>query len=367
MRIHVLPVLIWLIAIAIMVALFSRRTQRFEVLGVAQGREYKVSATCTGRLKNLPVQLFEKVSKGQTVVVIDLVLDNDYLQAELDAISAEIEHLTARLAPTREALLAEQAERETDIITTYRRFSVDVENARLNVLELKALIETDRMVSRDLGIEVQASLDLVENQAVAPYDLYKSEAAYNTLAKKIEENQLLLVQAEADLAAARKRYDEFKQHQPYHASVDSALEVIRKAINVEEQDMELLLARRTPLNLIAPSDGLVSQIKRGQGDTVLRGESILTITEAKPTDIIFYASNMQLRRIKEGMAVRIIKSGEPAQVATSRITHLGPNVEPIPERLWQDPGAPQWGWPMLVEIPPNLKLVPGELVGVKGL
>ena len=210
LRIHVLPVLIWLVAVAGMVVLFSRRTQRFEVLGVAQGRVYQVSSTCTGRLKSLPVQLFEKVSKGQTVAVIDLVLDDENIQAELNAISAEIEHLTAQLAPTQEALLAEQTDRQTDIITTYRRFSVDVENAKLNVLELKALIETDRVASRDLGLEVQASLELVESEAVAPYDLYKAETAYNTLTKKIEENQLLLAQAESDLAAARKRYDEFK-------------------------------------------------------------------------------------------------------------------------------------------------------------
>jgi len=39
----------------------------------------------------------------------------------------------------------------------------------------------------------------------------------------------------------------------------------------------------------------------------------------------------------------------------------------MPERLWVNPNIPEWGRPILIKIPPGLELVPGELVGVRGL
>jgi hypothetical protein len=39
----------------------------------------------------------------------------------------------------------------------------------------------------------------------------------------------------------------------------------------------------------------------------------------------------------------------------------------MPERLWRNPNLPQYGLPVLIKIPPGMELVPGELVGVRGL
>jgi len=36
-----------------------------------------------------------------------------------------------------------------------------------------------------------------------------------------------------------------------------------------------------------------------------------------------------------------------------------------PERLWQNPAVPEWGLPMLIEIPQGWELVSGELVGIR--
>jgi hypothetical protein len=67
------------------------------------------------------------------------------------------------------------------------------------------------------------------------------------------------------------------------------------------------------------------------------------------------------------MEVELVKTSLPPQVAASKIVDIGPTVELIPQRLWRNPNVPQWGLPVLVEIPPGLKLVPGEVVGIRGL
>ena len=122
------------------------------------------------------------------------------------------------------------------------------------------------------------------------------------------------------------------------------------------------------MTLTATLDGVVSQIYYGAGDAVLAGEPIITIVdESKPTEIVAYASEQQTSTIKEKMKVRLIKNSYPAQIATSRVIHLGPNIELMPERLWRNPNIPQWGRPILIKIPKGLKLIQGEIIGVKGL
>ena len=221
---HLLPALVWLAVVACVVGLFYRRSRRFEVLGIVQGRVHEVAAPCDGQLKIVCVDLFDEVTKGQTLAA----LDDELIKAQIATISAEIEHLLAQLVPTQEQLLAEAANQETTLIGDQRRFSVDVENAKLRILELRASIASDQITLEDLSMEAKILQELVEQNAVAPYELDRVEAQYNSLAKKIEENEHLLEQANVDLEQAQQRRDEFAQRQLQHPPVDSALDVIRK-------------------------------------------------------------------------------------------------------------------------------------------
>jgi len=359
------------------IGLFSRRSQRFEVLGIAQGRVVQISANCPARLVNVPVQLFDKVTQGQTLVVVNTVLDNEQprgrLQAQLATVLAEIEHLTAQLVPTQDSLNAEKTDREANRIIDSRRFSVDVENARLDILRFRALIETDRITLKDLELEVKVTEELLKQDAVVPYELQKAQAQHDTLATKISENEQLLAQANTALEQAIKRRDEYFQHEPYHPSVEGALDVVRKAIRVQERRMDEVLLQIEALDvnqaveLKAPFDGVISQILRGASEAVLAGEPILALTEAGPTEIVAYASEEQVNNIREGMEVELIKSSEPARIIRSRITYVGPVVEQMPVRLWRNPNFPQWGRPFLIEAPPEIGLVTGELVGIRKL
>ena len=97
LRLHLLPILVWLGALACVVGLLSRRSQRFEVLGMAQGQAHEVAATTPARITSVSVQLFDKVKKGQTVAVLNTVLEDEQprsqLQAQLDTVLSEIERL----------------------------------------------------------------------------------------------------------------------------------------------------------------------------------------------------------------------------------------------------------------------------------
>ena len=377
---HVAPLVVWLAVLLCVVGLFYHRSQRFEVIGIVQGRVHQVAAPCDGQLRIVCVDLFDEVTKGQTLAT----LDDELVKAQMAAIGAEIEHLMAQLIPTQEQLLTEAANLETTQVADQRRFFVDVENAGLRILELRVLIATDCIALEDLAVEVKVLQDLVQQDAIAPYELQRAQAQYNSLAKKIEENEHLLEQARIDLEQAQQRRDEFVARQLQHPSVDAALEVIRKEAQVQEKLLEQLLVQRNSLVIKAPADGIVIQIQananiaalrrpgegilRRPGEVVLAGDPILTIAERQPAQVIAYARENQVNWVREGMAVELVElaqSGSKAHVARSQILRVGPTIEQMPQQLWRNPGVPQWGRPFLVKIPPGMTLVIGERVGVR--
>jgi multidrug resistance efflux pump len=376
---HILPVFVWLMVVAFVVVLFSHRTQRFEVLGIAQGRIHQISAPVDSRLKMVAVGLFDDVYKGQTLAE----LDDTQLNAQIATIHAEIEQLSSLLLSTQDTMLAEAINGQTDTISSQRQFYVDVENTRLRIMEQKVLIETDKITLEDLAVEVKIATELLEKDAITPYELKKAEALYNALAKKIEENGRLLIQIELDLQQARNRYNEFAQRQKVHPSIDTALETIRKQIAVQEKLIDELSLQRQMLRIKSPVDGRVVQIQvranqvtmrrsgedvlRKPGEFVLAGDPILVVAETEPTEIIAYVSRGQLAKVKETMVVQLIKNTEPAQIASSQVTHLSPTMELMPQRLWRNPNVAQWGQAILIKIPPDLKLLPGEMIGLRGL
>lgn len=379
---HLLPILVWLAVVACVVGLFYRRSQRFEVMGLVQGRVHEVAAPCDGQLRIVCVELFDEVTKGQTLAA----LDDELVKAQMAAISAEIAHLMAQLIPTQDQMLADAANLETTNVADQRRFSVDVENAGLRILELRALIASDQITLEDLAMEVKILQELVEQDAIAPYELQRAQVQYDSLAKKIEENEHLLEQANADLEQAQQRRDEFAQRQPQHPSVDSALEVIRKEARVQEKLLEQLLLQLASLVIKAPADGIVIQVAsnarnvalrrqgegilRRPGEVVLAGEPILTIAERQPTQIVAYARENQLNWIGEGLTVELVELAQSrgkARVARSQILRVGPTMEQMPQQLWRNPNIPEWGRPFMVKAPPQMKLIIGERVGIRTL
>jgi multidrug resistance efflux pump len=393
LRLHLLPILVWLGALACVIGLFTRRSQRFEIIGMARSPVVHVSVNCPAKLNTITVKLFETVKKGQIIAVVDTVLDNEQprieLQTQLDAILAEIEHLSAQLVPTQETMMAEKSDRVINRIARMRTFDIDIENARIKILGLRSQIASDQIVLEDLASEVKSTRDLVEQKAIAPIEQEKAQIQYNALAKKIEENEKLLEQAKSDLEQAQQRRGEYAKNNPFNPSVDDALEVIRKQIAVQDRLMKGVLAQldalkaRESLEVKAPIDGVVIPIQRqaneakmlrpGEkiigrpGEVITAGEPILAIAEAMPSEIVAYIGQGLLGQLEENMPVEIIKERVPPQIAKSQITQIGPTMELTPERMWLNPNIPQWGRPVLIEIPEGLELVPGEIVGIKRL
>jgi multidrug resistance efflux pump len=385
---NVMSVCIWFIALACVIGLLYKRSQRFEVLGIAQGQVRQVAATCDGRLVSVPVQLFEQVKVGDTVAVIDAVLDNEVIQEQLQTATAEIEHLQAQLAHTQETLLAEAQNLQNRLTTDQRRFYVDVENAKLRLLELEAQNEIDRLTLKENEASIKESQTrFVDTPSTSPdadfFQLKVLKAQSQTLEQKMETTKRHIEQAKLTMEQAQQRLEDFLKLQPQTAPIDIALEVLQKAITVQQLRVKELLARTKPVILQSPIDGMIIQVQgrprdvalrrpgelviRRAGEVVIAGDSVVTIAEMQPREIIAYLDQSLSSRVTEGMSVKLVKNQQPAQLAQSQVAHVGYTLERMPEWLWEVPNLPQWGIPILIEIPPGMKLIPGETVGIKGL
>jgi len=391
---HAVPVAVWLIAAASVTWLFYQRVQRFEVIGIARGQVLQISPSSTGRIRNISVKLFDPVMSGQTLAVVDTILDNEQgeeakLRAELASVTAEIEHLTSQLIPTKEQMQVEAANDETRRAGDLGRLAMDVDSYGLQVLRLEGSIVYDQMTLRSYASEMAILGQLAGDDVVAPYEVEKVKAQHEALAKQIEANEKLLAQAKTDLAQAKQRLEEFKKREIVHPSEDYALEVIRKQIGVQGERMNGLIEQinalksREAVELKSPIDGRIipipstnndalhqrpgEQVMRRAGEVVRAGDPVLAVAEEKPTEIVAYVNEQQLGLLKENMPVELIKTTSPAKIAPSKIASIGPTIELIPQRLWRNPNFPQWGRPVLIDIPRGLALVPGEIVGIRGL
>jgi multidrug resistance efflux pump len=376
LRLHIIPVIVWLVALGAVIILFQNRTQRFESIGLVEGEERRIAATVPGRITSVPVHLFDKVNEGDVVVVVDTVLNPKSLEIELETrkevLLATIRQLQAELIATRDRLMSEEAERQNDLELATRRYAADVEDAKLQVVELKATIAPDKVRLKELDLNIKiltVSSAPIQNQEkiTQHYEIERLKTQSETLAKQIEENEKLLAQAEENLQQANERLQVILKKQPINPSIELALQPIREEIKVEEQTILELMRNRPALEITSPFNGTVSRIRRRVGEIILAQDPILNIVESEPRVIVAYIREPGISQVKENMKVKVLKRSYPMQQANSYVAYMGPGLEELPPQLWANTTTPQWGRPVLIPIPAGMELIPGETVGISGL
>ncbi len=358
---------VWLMTVGMTVGLFYYRNVRYEYVGIAQARNSQIAANVNARLEDLPVELFQTVQAGDIIAVLDPVLDNENLEAEKNVLLAEIDRLAVELKATQARTLLDNQQRQASQLQAERRLNVDVEQSLLDILKIKVQLQTDLVQMKDLELEVEISKDLLEQQAVSPYELQKAITRYEIFSTKIEESRSLLSQAEKNLSQAQHRRKELMKAESIPQAMESALNVIRAAIQVQEKQIEVLAAKRKRIILKAPFDGIVNQVHHNSGEAILSGWPIVTLFADQASEIVAYIPEAEGNTFREDMPVQLFKESDPHTVVKSRVLTLGKTIELLPRRLWQSPNREQWGRPVLFEVPEDFILFSGETVSIKQL
>ena len=360
---HAASIVVWLAAIAGVVGLMERRAARPDMPGLAQAEQRRVAALNDGRLALVPVSLFEPVRQGQTVAV----LEDDRIKAALATTTAETARLRAELRAAEARLASEAESLAADSVADERRFVVNVEQTRLEILELNVTLETDRIRWRRLQIELERLNGLQRTDAASRYEYEIAETNCEEIEQTIAQNEKARTQLEADLTAAIERRDTFINQHPAPAKIEELLRPYREAVSVQEARVAELNLDRALHVLHSPVDGIVSELLRGTGETVLCGEPIVTVIAARSSEVIAYAMESQAAHIALGAPVELLlfRAGEKTQTAESTVIGIGPASVELPMRLWQNHQVPEWGWPVRIVASSELDMLTGEVVGVR--
>ncbi len=367
-----LPVLVWLGTVLCVVGLFHRRAARFEVVGVARAEVHDVGTNTRARLISVSVQLFQKVNKGDPLAVVNTVPDDERIEAEIATIQAQMDFAEAQLTELRRNYVADVNNRESEWWAEMRAFTADIVVAKARIVDANAVLENDQAMLEETkqGIKRFA----FENQAnladIAIYNkLQTLKENHDSLARKIVRDKGVLDKYKKLLEEAEQRKERYKDYRPVVGTdPNEAQRVIDLAKEALERQKNELEERQRELVLTAPCDGFVSSIDGRVGEVVIIPDApILSISEEKPNTIIAYAGEELVGHFAAGKPIEVIKGSEPKQIGRSKVTHISPRVEQMPVRLWQDPAIPRWGRAVQIEIPLGMKLIPGEMVGIRGL
>lgn len=335
-RMEVAPLFVFAAAIATVVYIWRQNIAAPTLQGEVEAVRANVTSPQAGILTQLKVSRFQKVTQGEAVAT---VMPTDP-RLPLALIQSEMDILRARLEPR----LSQQ------------RNATDYERLRLEWLLQKVDLASDRVSLVRAESEFKRSADLLQAKLISE-ELYEvSLRNRDRLVVEVDEKTKLI----ADLEQGLQRLAILGDPQAPSPTAD----VVLAGIQAQEEKLKLAEAGAGPITLVAPLTGMVSSVFRNQGENVVNGEPIIAISSLQSEHIVGYLRQPFPVEPEVGMPVEVRTRATRSVSRLSRILQVGAQLEPITNSLAMlKPGnLVDMGLPIEVNLPPDLKVRPGELV-----
>jgi multidrug resistance efflux pump len=341
--------------------MWSRQIQLATALGEAEIVRLDLIALTDGRLAAGPENywtLFDETQAGQILVR----LDDRPVQAELDVLRTELERLRSDLDAAALQLKLDQAALALDHRREGMRLAWESQRRRLDVLDRKAEIETDRVELKRLAAQYDFLKAPGDTGVVSQQALVDAKLLRDVVARRIEATTGALGELQQQAQWAVKRLQEYPELDA--AEFRTLLGPYEAAIATQEARIRQLQLQVDALELPAPLSGTIAAVYRWPGQNVRAGEPIMTIAATGARYIVSYLRQEVRFRPEPGMPVEVRARLAGARRHTALVERVGPQVELVPEHQRRDPRLLEWGLPVRISLPPELTVRPGELVDV---
>lgn len=327
-----LPIVVFALASVATGVLWSQRYAATTLFGEVEPIRANVTSLEAGTLLRFDAQRFQIVTNGQILGVLQCV-DPETAGTELAVARAELEVMRSRMAldETRndqnvEGLRAQWLEARVNLATA----QVNLENARRELQRAQQL-RTEHILSDseyDLAVSLRDSLEAEVRERTATV---------------------------AGLAAAVERLTNTTRDDR-----GGAVNIVAQSLTAQAH----LLDQKREINLRAPMTGILKVISFRPGERVPAGSVVATVTAVHAERIVGYVRQPLSLEPRPGMPVEIRTRGPHRQIANSRITGVGSDLELVvsPLRLRGFDNAVERGLAFFVDLPPELRVHPGELV-----
>jgi multidrug resistance efflux pump len=361
-RYTVLPVLSFALCMLATLWIWRSQTQRAQTLGEVEAVRIDVAAASDGTLKALPQPhwtLFDRVEAKQVIARID----ERPVQAQMNTLRADLKRLFSEVTAAEERFSFEQIERRQDHQRELHRLAWQIQRHRLDLLDRKALIETDRVELMRLEERLSYLNQLQGKEMVSELDLVDAKLQRDTILKRVEENEKAWAEAEQQRKWAIERMKEYEAARS--ADVQKLIAPFEAAIAVQEARLDELRVQIDALQVCAPFSGTIAMIHAWPGQNVRMGDPIVTLAADHGRYIVSYVRQAQRLRPTVGTPVDIRPRLPGAKPVTAVVGRVGPQMELIPPHQRRDPAVLEWGLPVRIDLPAGLAVKPGELVDVR--
>jgi multidrug resistance efflux pump len=335
LRIQVIPIVVFVMVVCGAVYVWRTLPGSSDLKGVGEGVRSVVTSPRVGVLQRLEVQPYQSVKAGDPLVTILPVDPN----AQLDLIQSALQLIRVQQEPSvadRNALNYEQVRFEAlKLGWELAMANVELERAEAALVRNEGLVK-EKMVSRD-DYEV----------SVRDRNFFRAEVQIKTQA----------------LATIEKRLEDLR------ALGDPGAQGTNQSTATIERLAERITAVQTnwnPVTLVAPIDGQVHMISRHENEFLVEGEPLVMIVSPRSDRIVAYMRQPFIFEPTPGMPVEVLMQNNQRQRFSTQIAQVGAQLEAITNGLAvvQTGMLVDMGLPIVVAVPPNVQLRPGEVVNI---
>jgi len=332
-RLRHIPVLAYLLCVGLVFYLWNQHWTPSTFVGEVQATLANITSAQDGRLVNLSVRQFDRVTKGQILGKV-VAQTPGAADANLAAIRTDLEVMRARMALDQ------------------HRNDQNYQQQRMDLLGQRVDLAVARAKLRFAQSELERNEKLRTENIVSQFDYETALDNRDALAAEVKEREALVVETEQALAAmkpgAQSELDSF------------GFDAIDQAIKAQEEQF-----RQSAETLLrSPIDGIVTKVYRNAGENILASESLLTISGEHGENIIGFLRQPISFIPKTNDLVLVRSRGNRQLVGEARIVKVGGRLELFtqPLRVRGFDSSQERGLPVLINLPEGLSLYPGELV-----
>ncbi|MFP4191150.1 MAG: HlyD family secretion protein [Candidatus Hydrogenedentota bacterium] len=344
-RMRVIPVVVFIIAASAAGLIWRQHIAAPMMVGKVESVRATVASPANGSLGTLRVGAFDEVTAGQTVAQV-VRTDPQEVEHALAVIQAEINLIRAGMEP----------------ILSHERNILDLEQVRLDGMTKRVELASKRVRLQHAESEYQRVSQLHAEGLVSTDEYEAATAERDTLRTEVEELAKVVEDIEQTIGR-RLGVDEEGRIEDLTAHEER----LRAAIAVQEEELRLTEAQLRPVELEAPMDGRVARMHKRGGEYVTEGEPILDISGSESERVVAFLRQPIQFEPEPGMPVQVRRRGGDRQGAETEVLVVGSHLEPIAEVLRQPlnpQGGRELGLPLVINLPPELPVRPGELVDV---
>ena len=327
------PALVFGCALVASAVLWLQQASAPHLIGEVEVVSSPVGTGADGLLLELYVDRFSEVAAGDPIAELQ-VSDPETTQLALATMSTESQMLEARMMQEQENILQ------------------GFQQLRLNWLKERVALATARVQLQFDESELVRIGKLAADKLVSVDELERAQSRVDTRRAEIGERLHLVGEIEGSLNGLKP-----EDSGRFDTTVTTR---ISESLAAHEQQLR---EKNKTLTLRAPIAGVVTLRHHLAGERVRRGEPIVTITATKPERIVGYLRPPLNNPPKPGDTIEVRTRAQRRQIGLGKVLRVGTHLEAISTNLAAaNPGQLRQGVPLLISLPDNLSLLPGEQV-----